>query len=405
MTAGTSDVIESGEVGLVCGPRADELGAVVESVLARVPDPFALRRFPREVLAGLGEAGVLRRRWDAAAGTAGDMEYAVAMGDALSTRAPAGIAIGVSLHTETVLSLLHRFAGENEYLVELRKDALEGRKVGAIAASEPTGGSDLSAVTTLARPTAGGWVINGAKKYVSLGAVADFAVVLCRLATTDGSPTDRHATLVVPLDRAVRVREHDKLGTHALDTVAVEFREVEVGAEALLGRRGLGVLNLNYGLSFERLAIAAQVAGGCAAAIALAVEHAERRVQFGKRLRDHQYLSFRLAELSAEVEVLRCAVHDIARQVMTRPLDRELISRIAAVKLCAARAGERVISDAMQTFGGPGYLTNETPFGQFWNDIRVSRIGAGTDEMMLAIISDTLRGAPDMYDRLIRITQ
>ncbi|MFF0494501.1 acyl-CoA dehydrogenase family protein [Nocardia sp. NPDC004068] len=385
--------------------RPGELAALVDDAMSRVPDAVAARRFPRSVLRDLGAAGVLRRRWRTEAGPAGDVEYGVALGDALSTRAPAGIAIGVSLHTETVLSLLHRFAGTSEYLHRLREAALDGTMVGAIAASEPTGGSDLSAVTTLARPTPDGWVVTGAKKYVSLGAVADFAIVLCRLAAADGTPTDRHATFAVELSKAVRVREHDKLGTHALDTVAVEFRDVEIGHDALLGRRGLGVLNLNYGLSFERLAIAAQVAGGCAAAIGLAVEHAERREQFGRRLRDHQYLAFRLAELSAEIEVLRGAVRDVARQLMTRPLDRELISRIAGLKLCAARAGERVISDAMQTFGGPGYLTAETPFGQYWNDIRVSRIGAGTDEMMLAIVSDTLRGDAEMYDRLIRISR
>ncbi|MBF6436582.1 acyl-CoA dehydrogenase family protein [Nocardia cyriacigeorgica] len=386
------------------GPAAAELGPVVEKVMDGVENAFAARRFPRQVLTGLAEQGVLRRRWAVGDNPAGDVAYGVALGDALSSRAPAGIAIGVSLHTETVLSMLHRFAGDSDYLNQLREDAVDGRMVGAVAASEPRGGSDLSAVCTTARPTSSGWVIDGAKKYVSLGAVADFAVVLCRMTDADGTPTDRHATIVVPLAQATRIREHDKLGTHALDTVAVEFHRVEVPRNALLGRAGLGVLNLNYGLSFERLAIAAQVAGGCAAAIGLAVEHSERRTQFGKRLRDHQYLAFRLAELQAEADVLKCAVDEVARQVMAGPLDRALISRIAGLKLQAARAGERLISEAMQTFGGPGYLTGETPFGQFWNDIRVARIGAGTDEMMLAIVSDTLTGLPQMYDRLIRIT-
>jgi alkylation response protein AidB-like acyl-CoA dehydrogenase len=109
--------------------------------------------------------------------------------------------------------------------------------------------------------------------------------------------------------------------------------------------------------------------------------------------------------LKAETEILGSAVRSIAREMMTRPLDRELITRIAAVKLCAARAGERLVSEAMQVFGGPGYLPRETPFGQFWNDIRVARIGAGTDEMMLAIITDSLRGNPDLYERLVNISQ
>jgi alkylation response protein AidB-like acyl-CoA dehydrogenase len=350
----------------------------------------------------------LRKRWAPVGdngSVAGDVTYGVRLGEELASLAPSGVAIGTSLHTETVLSMLHRFAGSSEYLAALREDAMDARQIGCIAASEPRGGSDLGAISCLARPTARGWVISGRKKYVSLGSVADFAIVLCRVATADGEPTDRHATIVVPLADVEIVRAHDKLGTHALDTVVVDFDDVAVDGEAVLGRVGLGVLNLNYGLSFERLAIASQVAGGCATAIALAVEHAQRRVQFGKRLLDHQYISFRLAELKAEADVLGSAVRSIAREMMTRPLDRELITRIASVKLCAARAGERLVSEAMQVFGGPGYLPRETPFGQFWNDIRVARIGAGTDEMMLMIIADSLHGNPDLYERLVDISQ
>ena len=386
----------------------DELATVVANAVQSCFDDAGATRFPRHVLEDLAEAGVLRQRWAPVSengSIAGDVMFGVRLGEEFASLAPAGVAIGTSLHTETVLSMLHRFAGTSEYLVALREDAMDARQIGCIAASEPRGGSDLGAVSCLARPTNNGWVISGRKKYVSLGSVADFAIVLCRIATAQGEPTDRHATIVVPLADAEIISEHQKLGTHALDTVVVQFDDVVVDSEAVLGRIGLGVLNLNYGLSFERLAIAGQVAGGCAIAIALAVEHAERRVQFGKRLRDHQYIAFRLAELKAETEVLSSAVRNIAREMMTRPLDRELITRIAAVKLSAARAGERLVSEAMQVFGGPGYLPRETPFGQFWNDIRVARIGAGTDEMMLAIITDSLRGNPDLYERLVNISQ
>ncbi|MET9487800.1 acyl-CoA dehydrogenase family protein [Nocardia sp. NPDC006630] len=385
-------------------PAPGDLGSLVQKAVDSVEIDPGRTRFPRPVLEHLGEAGVLRRRWTPLGNGAGDVLFGVRMGEELAGRAPAGIAIGVSLHTETVLSMLHRF-GTSDYLAGLRERALDGQAVGCIAASEPRGGSDLSAVSCLATPTGSGWSISGRKKYVSLGAVADFAIVLCRIATAAGVPTERHATIAVPLKDVEIVREHEKLGTHALDTVVVDFDHVEVDREATVGRAGLGVLNLNYGLSFERLAISAQVAGGCATAICLAVEHAERREQFGKRLREHQYIAFRLAELKAETEVLSGAVQTLARDVMSGPLDRQLMSRIAAVKLCAARAGERLISEAMQVFGGPGYLPRETPFGQFWNDIRVSRIGAGTDEMMLAIITDSLRGNPDLYDRLVSISQ
>lgn len=385
----------------------DELPALVEKAVACVAGELGSSRFPRSVLESLGDSGVIRRRWDSnpeLACPAGDVEFGIRLGEELVTRVPTGVASGVSVHCETVLSMLHRF-GANDYLREVRDDALAGRAIGCVAASEAHAGSDLSSATTLARRTGDGWVVSGRKKYVSLGAVADFAIVLCRVTKPDGTISDRNATFVVPLADTELIREHDKLGTHILDTVVLDFVDIELPDEAVLGRIGLGLLNLNYGLSFERLSIAAQLVAGCQAAISLAVEHSERRIQFGKRLRDHQYLAFRMAEGQAEIDVLKGAVTSVARDLMTEGLDRRSISRIASLKLRAARTGERIMSDAMQVFGGVAYLPQETPIGQFWIDSRVARIAGGTDEMMLAIIADSMCGNPSLYDQLVTISQ
>ncbi|MFB7501986.1 acyl-CoA dehydrogenase family protein [Streptomyces broussonetiae] len=378
------------------------LSDAVRESLADLGDVSALRRFPRGVLEKLGKLGVLRRRWQGE--FPGDVLLGAHLAEEVARHAPTGIAVGVSLHTESVLSLLHRFAGDSEYLIDLRERALDGTAVGALAASEPTGGSDLSAIRTLAVPADGGWRISGRKKYVSLGAVGDFVIVLCRLADHHGTPTQRLATVVVPLDRASVVREHEKLGTHALDTVAVEFQDVLVPSDALLGRPGLGLANVSYGLSFERLAVGAQVVGAVSRALALAVEHSERREQFGAPLRSHQHIEFRLAEVLVELEVLRAAVHEVARQVMTEPMGRPLVARVAAVKVHAARIAERLVSDCMQVFGGAGYLARETPLGQMWQDVRLARIGGGTDEMMLALVAGELTGAADEYSSAVRIS-
>ncbi|WFB10757.1 acyl-CoA dehydrogenase family protein [Streptomyces sp. LX-29] len=383
-------------------PSTDSLTDAVREALSGLDDAPGLRRFPRAVLERLGALGVLRRRW--AGPHPGDVVFGVELAEQVALSAPTGIAVGVSLHTESVLSILHRFGGDSDYVADLRERALDGTAIGALAASEPTGGSDLSAVRTLATPVAGGWRINGSKKYVSLGAVGDFVIVLCRLADQNGRPTQRLATVVVPLDQAHVVREHDKLGTHALDTVAVEFHDVLVPAEALLGRPGLGLVNVSYGLSFERLAVGAQVLGAVGHALGLAVEHSERREQFGAPLRSHQHLEFRLADVLVELEVLRGAVHHTAGQLMTKPLDRALVARVAAVKVHAARLAERLVSECLQVFGGAGYLTRETPLGQMWQDVRLARIGGGTDEMMLALVAGELRGAAEAYGSAVRIT-
>jgi alkylation response protein AidB-like acyl-CoA dehydrogenase len=299
--------------------------------------------------------------------------------------------------------MLCRFCSESAYLTALREQALEGTVIGCVGISEQAHGSDVSAVECLATAVPEGWRVTGSKKFVSLGAIADFVIALCRVADRAGKPTPRLGVIVIPREQVRLVRVHEKVGAPALDTAALTFTDAVVPKEAMLGRPGLGLAVLSYGLSFERLAVAAQVLGGCALNLELAVEHASRRVQFGTVLRNHQHLEFRLAEIWAELEVLRGAVGQLAERVMTEPLSRLLTARIAAVKLHAARLGERVASECMQMFGGSGYLTAETPVGQFWQDVRLARIGGGTDEMMLALAAGELQGNPQVYDEHVRI--
>jgi alkylation response protein AidB-like acyl-CoA dehydrogenase len=383
-------------------PAAIDVAKAVAEALTSIEHTPPTGRFPTAMLPALGRTGVLRARW--AGPPPGNVALGVELAEQLAVQAPSGVAVGVGLQTETVLSMLCRFAGDSPYLIDLRERVLDGLAMGCLGASEATGGSDLSAVQTLATPIAGGWRLDGAKKFVSLGAVADFVIVLARLADQAGAPTGRLATIAVPLDQAQVTREHGKLGVPDLDTVALRFEDVTVPAEAMIGRPGLGLATISYGLSFERLSVASQVVGACLAALELTVEHTERRVQFGRPLRDHQYLEFRLAEAWAELEVLRDAIAHLATQLSTQPLDRRMTARIAAVKLRAARTGEQVLSQFMQTFGGAAYLNGETPLGQAWIDSRFARFGAGTDEMMLALIAGELRGNPAAYDRQVQIT-
>jgi acyl-ACP dehydrogenase len=378
------------------------ISPAISEALRGVGDASGLRRFPRRVIESLGGQGVFRRRWGGE--PPGDVRYGIALAEEASRQAPAGVAVGIGVHAEPVLAMLSRFAAGSAYLAELYQKALDGTAIGCVGASEPAHGSDVSSVECLAAQVPGGWRVRGVKKYVSLGAVADFVIVLCRLADDGGKPTGRLATIVVPREQAELRRVHEKVGAHPLDTAELAFQGVVVPDDALLGRPGLGLAVLSYGLTFERLAVATQVLGGCTAVLELAVEHAQRRVQFGSALRDHQHLEFRLAEIWAELDVLRGAVTAVADRLMSEPLDRLLAARVAAVKLHAARLGERVASQCMQVFGGSGYLVGETPVGQFWQDVRLARIGGGTDEMMLALAAGELRGNPEAYDELVRIS-
>ncbi|WP_218005147.1 acyl-CoA dehydrogenase family protein [Actinomadura macra] len=192
-----------------------------------------------------------------------------------------------------------------------------------------------------------------------------------------------------------------KAGTSGLDTAWMAVDAV-VPDEAQVGRPGLGLLVITWGLGHERLSIAAQAAGGIARAIGLTAAHLHRREQFGRPLHEHQALRLRLAELASRLLTLRFAVYTAAQGV---PVAGACGAReTAALKVVAARFAEEAMSECMHMFGGAGYLEDETPLARMWRDARLARIGGGTDEMMWELVASGL--VPDLpgYDASVDLT-
>jgi acyl-ACP dehydrogenase len=355
--------------------------------------------FPAEIIRALGSHGILRERWSPE--PYGDVGQAVLISEAVSGAGFGGIAAGVSLHTEVVISMLVRF-GRSDYLRRLLNDSLSGTSVGCVGMTESVGGSDLNGIHTTLTPAGHGrWHLRGTKKYVSLAPVADFALVLARMHSEDNGGATRFAVVAVPR-QDMRVGEQlTRVGVHSLSTAPVQF-DTEIGEEAFLGPPGAGILVATHGLSHERLAVAAVSVGLAQLAIDLAATHLRRRVQFGVPLCEHQALRLRLAELAAITETLRAAVRGVAH---TASVQGHLNPRTAAaVKVTAARQNGHVVSECMHLFGGPGYLEDETPLARMWRDIRVARLGAGTDEMMWEIVSGGVTGDDDLYDSLVALS-
>ncbi|MGW7003959.1 acyl-CoA dehydrogenase family protein [Streptomyces sp. NPDC054933] len=375
------------------GERVAESRKRIAGLLAQTFDPLAEMAeaeglFPREALADLGRSGLYRQRWDRP--PYGDPGLGVVIAEESGRLGYASLSVGLSLHCETVLSILNRYA-DTPLLQEYRAGALEGRLVGCLGASEPTGGSDLNSVCTVARKTPGGWHVTGEKKYLSLGLVCDFALLLCRLDEGEGPVAGRLGLLAVPASGLTPRKRLSKAGTSALDTTWMTV-DAEVPDEALVGRRGGGLLAAVWGLNHERLSIAAQTVGSAARAIGLTTAHLQRRRQFGRPLMEHQALRLRLAELSSRLVVLRYAVYAAAQGV---PIAGGCGTReIAALKTTAARFVEEVMSECMHMFGGPGYLEDETPLSRMWRDARLARLGGGTDEMMWELVAGGL--VPDV---------
>jgi acyl-ACP dehydrogenase len=337
--------------------------------------------FPREAFAALGAAGLIRERWRG--GPSGDPMRSVILAEELARAGGGGVAIGCTLAMEPIVAALRRH-GDSARLKGTLEQVLDGRLVGCFAASEPAGGSDLAGVRTTAEKERDGWRIRGEKKYVSLGPVADFALVLCRTATEDHPAAARLALFLVPASGMRVIKPLQKLGLSSLSTAWMGI-DAHVPDEALMGRPGLGLLVATHALSHERFAAAAQLVGLCLRAIDLATAHLHRRTQFGRPLIEHQALRLRLADLSAQLTVLRHGVYGAASDAPGSPAlgTRE----IAAFKVTAARFAEKVVGECMHLFGGMGYLEDETPLARMYRDVRLARLGGGSDEVMWELVA------------------
>jgi alkylation response protein AidB-like acyl-CoA dehydrogenase len=303
------------------------------------------------------------------------------------------------VHMEAVLSVLRRF-GDTPALRALTEQALDGRALGCIATSERAHGSDLASVETVARREAGGWHISGEKRYVSLGAAADFVLVLAREHDARTSAIAPSLTLfAVPRD-GFRVTERlEPVGNRSLETVTLEF-DAHVSDEHVISRPGRGVHTITWGLTHERLATAASVLGAASLALELATTHAQRRVQFGSPLIRHQGVRMRLGQMASELWLARAGVYALAGSLDRARADSA--RSVAAAKVTAARLAERIVSDCMQLLGGRGYLEDMTPLARLWRDVRLGRIGGGTDEMMFELVAGGLQGNDERYDRFVR---
>lgn len=362
---------------------------IADRLAPLVPEAERRRRFPREAIAALGSAGLFRERWSGPGH--GDLGRSVVLAEELGRAGLGGLGVGVSLHLEAATGILVRFAG-NGHTRRVRDLALTGRAVLCLATSERHAGSDLSAVRTRLERDGAGWTVRGTKWFVSPGARADAALVLCR---ADAGL----ALVVVPRECLHVVRTLQTTGLRSLETVRLRV-EGTVPDEAVLVRPGLGLQAVTWGLTHERLALAAQLAGGMDLALSLAATRLYRRHQFGVPLVEHQALRLRLAELTANALLLRHGVEGMAWSLARG--GSVTMRDVAGAKAVAARLAERVLSECAHLFGGAGYLEDETPFARLRRDLQVGRLGAGSDEMMWELVAGGLPRDDGRYEAWIR---
>jgi acyl-ACP dehydrogenase len=361
-------------------------------VLQLVEDAELRHAFPRQLIEMLGRNGIFAAKW--ADGVQPNLPRLILLAERLGGLGSAGIAVGVSLH-DSAIAILRRFA-RNRHLTDIATAAIAGDAVLCIGASEIGGGSDLQNVRSTAVAENGGYRLRGHKKFVSLSPIADVALIVVRGVATDGSARRGDVALfAVPTEQLSIGDVYTKVGAGCLDTAPVSF-DTWVPGEAMIARPGTGLAAISWGLAHERLSVAGQVVGACDLAIGVTVARMKRREQFGVPLFDHQALRLRIADLSARVDVLRWALRGIASE--GSPLN---LRTAAAMKATAARLGEEVISECMHIFGGTGYLPDQSPLGRWWRDMKLARVGGGTDEVLWELVAATLRPDVVNLERLV----
>ncbi|WP_432164653.1 acyl-CoA dehydrogenase family protein [Streptomyces sp. bgisy031] len=340
--------------------------------------------FPaHELFPKLAKIGLLGLEYDPAYGGEGaDHTFTVIAGEELGRINGNGVPMGISVQTNMATPALARF-GTHELKEKYLAPAIAGEYVTSIAITEPDTGSDVARVRTRAERVGDDWVINGSKLYITNGAQADW---LCLLARTSGEGGYRGMSqIVVPTDtRGVTVsRKLDKLGNRSSDTAELVFEDVRVPVSNTIGEVGRGFQQQMQQFQHERMIAAYMTVGSVGHALERTRDYLKQRTTFGKPLIENQWIQFKLAELAAELDLLRHYNYACAEAYMRG----EDTSRYATVaKLTSGRLARRTADVCMQFHGGVGYM-EETWTARYFRDARLRSIGGGAEEIMLQVLA------------------
>ncbi|MGY1810540.1 acyl-CoA dehydrogenase family protein [Blastococcus sp. SYSU D00669] len=341
---------------------------------------------PREVWLSGGQQGLLGMDVDERYGGGGvrDFRYNAVLDEEMTRIGASGVGFG--LHNDVVAPYLRDLATDEQKQRWLPRFC-SGELITAIAMTEPGTGSDLQGITTNARRDGDGWVLNGAKTFITNGINADLVIVVAR--TDTGAPAAKGTSLLV-VERDMpgfsRGRNLEKVGLKAQDTAELFFDDVRVPAENLLGTENRGFYHLMENLPQERLSIAVGAVASAETVLAQTREYVTGRTAFGKPVGSFQNTRFVLAELHTETTIARTFVDECVRQLNTGDLTAV---DAAMAKWWTTELQNKVADRCLQLHGGYGYM-DEYPVSKAWRDARVQSIYGGTNEIMKEIVGRSL---------------
>jgi alkylation response protein AidB-like acyl-CoA dehydrogenase len=337
---------------------------------------------PDWVFRRMGELGFLGLdKPEEYGGQGGDYYSALVLAEEIVHSNSGGLAMGVAVQTDMALPPILAF-GTEEQKQQWAVPAIRGEAILCLGITEPDAGSDVAGIKTRAARTDDGWVINGSKTYITNGHRANAIVLVTK--TDPDAGYDGFTLFLVPMDApgVIREKKLEKLGMHASDTALLAFQDVHVPDAAMLGEIGKGFYHIMWELQGERLIGAAGCVAGAQRAFDKTLAFALERTAFGRPVGKFQVTRHKFAEMATKIETARQLVYTTAWRFANGEYP---VREISMAKLHAARVAVEVADECLQIHGGAGYM-REYGIERVWRDMRLNRIGAGTDEIMLDVI-------------------
>ncbi len=356
---------------------------VTEEIAPHVPEWEEAREFPRELFERCGELGFLGLKFPEEYGGQGGthLHDAVWVEELARSGASGGVGAGLNAHASIAMPPVFNF-GDEEQRRRWIVPGIRGEMVGALGITEPGAGSDVAGIRTFARRVDGGYIVNGAKTFITNGVRADFLVCACKTTEEGGHGGISFLVLEREMPGYEVTRKLEKMGWHSSDTGELSFTEVEVPAENLLGTENGGFALIMANFAWERLLMAIGAIGGMQRVIEATIAYAGEREAFGRPIGSFQAIRHKVAEMAMSAEAARALTYHALRLFHE---GHDCIREVTMAKLVTQRGLVEICDEALQIHGGYGYM-REYGIERALRDARLGPIGGGTDEIMKEIL-------------------
>ena len=342
--------------------------------------------FPNEVFHKMAAVGFLGLKYpEEYGGEGGDYLHDAVLSEELALCGSGGLAAGIGAHIGIATPPVWKF-GTDDQKQRYLAPAIRGEKIAALGITEPGAGSDVAGIRTFAKKVDGGYVVNGSKTFITNGVRADFLVTAVKTTQEGGHHGLSFLILEKDMEGYSVSQKLKKMGWHASDTGELAFQDVFVPDENLLGEENKGFYLIMANFQWERLLMALGAVGSMQRTLERTIEYALEREAFGRPIAKHQAIRHKIAEMALKCETGRAVTYNALRLFYE---GGDAIKQVTIAKLKTQRDAFDVADDALQIFGGAGYM-KEYEIERAARDTRLGPIGGGTDEIMSEILGKQL---------------